>query len=83
MNGTESSRNTAQGDFIRGYGREWAWGGGCVELYIGDKTRGNGVSTKTYCLQNARWDCEKLAVVDTPRSSAYINCTAFSCQSEE
>jgi len=57
--------------------------GSGVELYIGDKTRGNGVTTKTYCLQNACWDCEKPAVVDTPSSSGYINCTAFCCQSEK
>jgi hypothetical protein len=57
------------------------WGG--VELYIGDKTWGNGVTTKTYCLQNARWECEKPAVVDIPHSCGYIKCTAFCCQSEK
>jgi hypothetical protein len=55
------------------------WGG--LGLYRGDKTCGNGVTTKTYCLQNARWECEKPAVVDTPRSCGYINCTALYCQS--
>jgi hypothetical protein len=49
IKGRKSSRNTVQGDSIRRVGR----GREREELYVGDKTFGNGVTTKTYCVQNA------------------------------